>query len=107
MAWSKESRQSRGYGAKWDKTRARILKRDCGICQPCLKRGILHVGTEVDHIISKANAKKIGWTEEQIEADSNLQTICHDEHKRKTAEEQGKALWPKVKIGVDGFPIEV
>lgn len=104
MAWSKESSHSRGYGAEWRKRRERILKRDNGICQPCLKKGIVHSGNEVDHIISKAKAEQMGWTKEQVEADSNLQTICTEEHKKKTAEENGKKLRPE--IGADGWPVQ-
>lgn len=35
------SRHQRGYGASWDKTRLRILKRDRGLCQECLRRGAI------------------------------------------------------------------
>lgn len=66
----------RGYGAKWRKTRASILRRDKGLCQPCLKQGKYTRATEVDHIVEKA----VGG------ADSldNLQAICSTCHKRKT-----------------------
>jgi 5-methylcytosine-specific restriction protein A len=103
MAWSKESRQSRGYGAAWDKLRLVVLERDCGICRPCAKKGQIHAGNQVDHIVSKAKAKKLGWTDAQIDALSNLQTICTAAHKIKTEEEQGKRVKPQ--IGLDGWPI--
>jgi 5-methylcytosine-specific restriction protein A len=106
MAWHKTSRQERGYGPEWDRLRERILERDCSVCQPCLKKGIAHTATEVDHIISKAKAKRMGWTNEQIDAESNLQAINSECHKRKTQEEQGKTYRPKVTIGVDGWPVE-
>ncbi len=32
-------RHQRGYGSKWDSIRARILKRDKGLCQLCLRAG--------------------------------------------------------------------
>jgi 5-methylcytosine-specific restriction protein A len=73
------SRHERGYGALWDKTRARILRRDAGICQPCLADGHVHQGNEVDHIVPKAQ----GGTED----DGNLQTICKSRHAAKTAAE--------------------
>jgi len=94
MAWSKESRQSRGYGAEWDRIRRRILKRDAGICQPCKKLGRIHIGTHVDHIVSKAKAQAMRWTKAQIDADSNLQCINAECHKAKTAEETGRKLKP-------------
>jgi 5-methylcytosine-specific restriction protein A len=108
MAWGKESRQARGYGAKWDRKRKRILERDCGLCQcrHCKASGAINIATEVDHIVSKAKARAMRWTDEQIEADSNLQSINHDCHLRKTEEEQGKTKRPKVTIGLDGWPVE-
>lgn len=105
MAWSKESRHKRGYGADWDKRRKRILVRDCGICQPCKAKGIIHGATEVDHIVSKAEGKRRGWTDAQIDSDENLQAINTDCHKAKTAAEQGRTLKPKVTIGLDGWPV--
>ena len=81
------SRQSRGYGAEWDKRRKRILHRDKGLCQVHLKDGRYRPATEVDHIVNKADAKARGWSDEQIEADINLQSICTECHQVKTAEE--------------------
>jgi 5-methylcytosine-specific restriction protein A len=106
MAWSKLSRHERGYGAAWDKIRARIMARDCGLCQPCRKQGRITIATAVDHITSKAKAAKLKWTQEQIDADSNLQAICKPCHDAKTAEEQGKKLRTRVRIGADGWPVQ-
>ena len=104
--WSKVSRHARGYGSDWDKRRKRILARDFGICQPCLKLGgHTHRGSEVDHIVSRADGKRMRWSVARIESDDNLQTICVDAHKQKTMREQGKTLTPKQMIGVDGFPV--
>jgi 5-methylcytosine-specific restriction protein A len=83
-----KSAAERGYDAEWRKKRERILHRDSGLCQPCLKHGIVHCGDEVDHIVSKAEAKRLGWTREQIEDDSNLQAINSECHKEKTARER-------------------
>lgn len=106
MVWSKESRQSRGYGPEWDRLRKQIMERDGGLCQPCKKAGDLGViAGAVDHIISKANAKKLGWSKTQTDHPSNLQAICHPCHTRKTAEEEGKTFRPKKVIGVDGWPV--
>lgn len=78
------SRHERGYGTAWDKLRKVILARDCGICQHCLRtKGELHTGNEVDHIVPKFE----GGTDDE----SNLEVICHDAHKRKTAEEAKRA----------------
>ena len=77
------SRQERGYGAAWDKTRLRILARDGGVCQPCLRDGCLHVGKEVDHVLPKCE----GGSDD----DANLQTICTQRHRRKTQAESIRA----------------
>lgn len=107
MAWSKESRQSRGYGAAWDQVRKVVLARDCWLCQCnyCKVSCAASIATEVDHIVSKANAKALKWTDAQIDAEANLQAINSDCHKRKTKEEQGKTLRAKVRIGADGWPV--
>ena len=57
MAWSKESRQARGYGADWDKLRAQVLARDGHLCQcPDCQGGKVRAlpAHEVDHIKPKA-----------------------------------------------------
>ena len=106
MAWSKESRHKRGYGSAWDKLRLTILKRDHGICQPCLREGRIHAGTHVDHIVSKAKAKTMRWTQAQIDDPSNLECINAVCHIAKTEAEQGKVKHEKVTIGLDGWPVE-
>lgn len=107
MAWHKTSRHERGYGAEWDRLKKIVKARDFEICQPCKAKGIIHLGREVDHIVSKAKAKLLGWTDAQVNDLSNLQCICHEAHKAKTEEEQGKKLRPRVKIGLDGWPIKI
>ena len=104
--WSNTSRHLRGYGSAWDKTRKRILQRDFGICQPCKLNGYIHPGNEVDHIVSKAEGKRLGWAQSHVERDANLQTICTEAHKIKTAKEQGRTFKPKTMIGSDGWPVD-
>jgi len=106
MAWSKDSRQSRGYGAAWEQIRKRIIARDMGLCQICLRQGRTTKGKEVDHITPKAQAKLLGWTQEQIDADEQLQLLCKPCHRRKTDEENGRKHDPRPKIGADGWPID-
>ena len=105
MAWSKLSRQARGYGAEWDRTRKRIMQRDGGLCQVCLKNGIFTPAHAVDHVVSKANAAALKWSSASIEADANLQAICDPCHKAKTQEEVGKTYTPRPEIGLDGWPV--
>lgn len=73
------SRQSRGYGAEWEKTRKLILRRDKGLCQPCREAGRCRPARQVDHKVPKFE----GGTD----AEENLQSICVDCHKTKTAAE--------------------
>ena len=68
--------------AKWDVIRERVLKRDKGLCQLCLRAGVVREAKTVDHIIPKAH----GGTD----ADSNLQSLCWPCHKAKTARERLK-----------------
>ena len=77
------SRHQRGYGSRWDRLRLRILRRDCGLCQPCRRRGLVTAGGEVDHIVPKAE----GGSDD----DGNLQCICRDCHAAKTALESARA----------------
>lgn len=100
MAWSKESRQSRGYGAAWDRLRRLVLLRDCGLCQcpQCKRDGTVTAATEVDHIKPKAQ----GGTDSM----SNLRAVSHACHVRITAEQMGKVWRPRVTIGLDGYPVE-
>jgi 5-methylcytosine-specific restriction protein A len=107
MAWSTESRQSRGYGAAWERVRKVILKRDKGMCQPCRRAGRVVAGPIVDHITPKAQAKRLGWTQAQQDDPGNLQCICQRCHDEKTAAETGRTyLPPKPATGVDGWPVE-
>lgn len=105
--WPTESRHERGYGAEWDKVRRLVLERDGRLCQcrHCKTEGRTAIATEVDHIVSRANAQALGWSKARAEHPSNLQAINSHCHVRKTQEEQGKAVKPKRHIGLDGFPI--
>jgi 5-methylcytosine-specific restriction protein A len=81
-AWHREkneSRHERGYGWKWDKIRAIVLRRDQFLCVPCKKLGFVRKATAVDHIKNKAS----GGTDDL----ENLQSICEQCHKEKTQKE--------------------
>lgn len=78
------TRHQRGYGTAWDKRRLGILARDGGLCQVCLKAGIVTPNCRtVDHIVAKAE----GGTDDP----SNLQTICTPCHATKTRAEAARA----------------
>jgi 5-methylcytosine-specific restriction protein A len=85
------TRQERGYGAEWERTRERILLRDEGLCQVCMQRGHFTLATAVDHIVGKAEARWRQWTAERTEADENLQSICDPCHEVKTEDEAQRA----------------
>ena len=105
--WPTESSAKRGYDARWRRLRAHVLARDDHLCQctHCKADGRTTLATEVDHIVSRANAQAIGWIKARTEHPNNLQAINTHCHARKTQEEQGKTVKPKRHIGLDGFPI--
>jgi 5-methylcytosine-specific restriction protein A len=94
MPWSRTSRQSRGYGRRWEIARDRALRRDRYLCQPCAARGFVTEAKAVDHIVPKSK----GGGDEL----DNLQAICPDCHRRKTLEESQSNLR---RVGVDGWPV--
>jgi 5-methylcytosine-specific restriction enzyme A len=85
------SRHERGYGASWDKLRIVILERDKYLCQECRRHHRLVPANHVDHILNKAQARYLGWTEAQIEHPGNLQSLCEPCHKLKTQLEKARA----------------
>lgn len=94
-AWQHDNRTSsdRGYGYAWQQLRIKILARDAGLCQcPDCLGGVKRVtpATEVDHIVSKARAERMGWSREQVDAQSNLRAVNRDCHKRLTMIDQGR-----------------
>jgi len=95
MAWSKESAASRGYDYAWTKKRKRIMKRDNGLCQNCLKLNILTKATQCDHIIPKAK----GGSDD----DDNLQMLCEPCHDEKSLRDKGHKV--KRAVGLDGWHI--
>lgn len=78
------NRHERGYGSAWDKLRALVLARDCGLCQVCSAAGRVSLANAVDHIKPKAE----GGTDDE----SNLQAICKPCHLIKTADEAKRGI---------------
>lgn len=66
----------------WKKLRAAHLRRH-PLCEECLKRGIVTIATDVDHIVPHRGDPSLMWNPE------NLQSLCHSCHSRKTAREDG------------------
>jgi len=90
----KGSRHQRGYGSDWTRIRLQALKRDCYLCQECMRQGRVTQARDVDHIIPKAK----GGTDDL----GNLQSLCQSCHGLKTALDEGWKRSPT--IGVDGWP---
>ena len=85
------SSSSRGYGWAWQQARARVLERDCGLCQVCKAAGRLTPATAVDHVTSKADWARDRGSLQGVDDDGNLQAICDPCHKLKTAAESARA----------------
>ena len=97
MSWDHEgSRHERGYGYQWTKTRARILRRDGHLCQPCYRKGRATPATQVDHITPKS--------QDGTDDSDNLQGICTDCHKAKTKAES-KGAQQGTEFDANGWPI--
>lgn len=77
------NRHKRGYGNHWNKLRVIVLERDNHLCRECLLCGKYTTATDVDHIIPKSK----GGTDDI----SNLQSLCHECHKKKTRKDLTKA----------------
>jgi len=80
----KGSSTARLYDSAWQRVRLRVLRRDSGLCVPCLKRGRITPAEAVDHIIPIRVDPSLRLDE------SNLQAIgvrcgCHHQ---KTLEDQ-------------------
>ncbi|QOY96345.1 HNH endonuclease [Massilia sp. UMI-21] len=106
MAWGTKSRHERGYDSAWVKVRNEVMRRDCGLCQPCQRAGRLGTNAHaVDHIVSKAKASRLGWLRAKTDHPSNLEAICESCHSVKTEVEQGKRKRPRKTVGEDGWPV--
>jgi 5-methylcytosine-specific restriction protein A len=104
VAWVKRTPHDI-YSGDYRRKRKAILARDGYQCQcdDCKKSGRVRLATEVDHKIGIAKALKLGWTREQINADSNLSSINADCHERKNLADRGVSARPR--IGLDGYPV--
>lgn len=81
MAWASSNRRSE-LPSNWPALRARVMRRDRGVCQGVLSEGAIcgYPGTEVDHI-------RPGMDHSM----GNLQLLCAWCHKRKTQAESQAA----------------
>lgn len=95
-AWQHQGRDTsstaRGYGSAWQRLRLIVLARDCGVCQcpECKQSGRIRKASEVDHIVSKARAASMGWSQAQTDSMGNLRAVHPECHKRITMIDQGR-----------------
>lgn len=78
----RQTTKQRGYAGGWPRL-SKWIKSVEPLCRPCKKEGRTTACTQVDHIIPKAD----GGTDEYPE---NLQPICDDCHRLKTAREDSR-----------------
>ena len=76
--------------------RARVMRRDKGLCQECLARGRLTQAVEVDHIVPLFKGGD--------DSDSNKKSLCADCHVLKTREDKG--LRPSGACDSNGLPVD-
>ena len=76
------SSTARGYGRQWRKVRAAHMASQ-PLCVRCSENNLIVKGEAVDHIIPHKGDMGLFWDR------SNLQTLCHSCHNRKTATEDG------------------
>ena len=86
--------RKRGRAAVAD--RARIMRRDNGLCQDCLKQGQLTLAVEVDHIVPLFKGGE--------DSDDNKAAICREHHLDKTREDKGQK--PGGACDVHGLPAD-
>lgn len=66
--------------ARWRNLRKQVIKRDHGMCQACLRKDLIRVGTDCDHIkpVSKGGDM---WDI------NNIELLCRQCHQEKTGRE--------------------
>jgi 5-methylcytosine-specific restriction protein A len=73
----------RGYGARWQRTSARYLRRHPWCAWP----GCTAPATQTDHVVRRRVLVAQGVT--NPDSDEHLQGLCHPHHSEKTARETG------------------
>jgi 5-methylcytosine-specific restriction protein A len=70
-----------------------VMARDCGLCVACQAKGKITPGAEIDHKVALVNGGD--------DNPDNLQTLCKECHREKTAQDTGTTYRPE--IGLDGW----
>jgi 5-methylcytosine-specific restriction protein A len=89
-----ETNTERPRGRILQRIRGRIMQ-DQPLCKMCEDKGLVTIGVEMDHIepLFKGGSND----------DSNLQMLCVECHRQKTATDLGIRYKPT--IGIDGWPV--
>jgi 5-methylcytosine-specific restriction protein A len=81
MSWdNSRTTTEKGYGWAWQQLRRRVLDRDGGRCVLCGRPA-----SDADHVVGRAEAERLGWPHERIEALDNLRSLCGPHHLKVTA----------------------
>ena len=88
----KHTERLRGWKLQQQRKR---LHAERPLCVACDERGVVTMGTELDHIVPVFR----GGSNE----DSNLQWLCTECHREKTAADCGTTY--RAPVGVDGWPV--
>ena len=91
----KTQRVARLGGWEWELKRRGQLRREPS-CRRCLSVGVMRAAREVDHVVALHRGGTNG--------DDNLQSLCRECHRDKTAEDRGHRVRPR--IGLDGLVVE-
>lgn len=75
--------------------RRRFLQRN-PLCVECERKGFIRAATVPDHIVALVNGGE--------DTEANLQALCEDCHRDKTARDLGHRVRPE--IGADGWPVQ-
>ena len=102
MAWQGNSR-NRLRGRRWIAIRERIIARDKGICQECVRLGTVTKSSVVYQV-----GHRIALMDGGTDDDDNLECECERHAKAKTAAESARAQGrkPRRRIGLDGWPVD-
>ena len=68
------------------------------LCVHCEQKGLVRAGAQVDHVIPLS----AGGADDE----SNLQSLCRPHHEAKSLKDKGHKARPRVRTGLDGWPIE-
>lgn len=85
---------ARVRGRRLQAIRSRLLRAE-PLCAECRRQGRLREAVALDHVVALVN----GGTNDE----ANLQGLCRECHREKTAADTGKRA--RIAVGADGYPL--